>query len=186
MNSKNMESKLRQLLDKVYELEGLVHLSLKREEASEDFIRLISQKGKEVGRICKCLAAENPDVEEKIEEPVAENLILEEYSLDEEEDEYEEPEEYYEEPEEEELPQSEKPKKEIKDRGKLIFTINERYRFKKELFKDSDADFNTTMAFVASMDDYEEAEEYFVNEEGFNMSNPVVMEFLEVIKNYFS
>lgn len=72
-----------------------------------------------------------------------------------------------------------------KEKGKLIFSINEKFRFRKELFDNSDIDFNNTLALVASMETYEEAEDYFQNEEGFDPHKPVVIEFMNVIKRYF-
>lgn len=175
-----MENKLRELLDKTYELEGLIHLALKRVDSSDDFLRLISKKGKEVGDICHDLIKE-----EKEEQPEEENVLpqfsLEEYSLDEEQ-------ESIEEKSIEKVAAIEAGEKKTilpSQRGRLIFSINERFRFRKELFNNSDADFNNTLALVASMEDYEEAEDYFLNEEEFDRNNPVVKEFLWLIKNYF-
>lgn len=71
-------------------------------------------------------------------------------------------------------------------RGRLVFSINDRYRFKRELFKNSDAEFNTTMAFVASMDNYEEAEEYFIDELGMDPMNPTVADFMAAMAKYFN
>lgn len=191
-----MDNRLGELLDKVYELEGLVHLALHRDDAPQDFIRLISKKGKEVAIVCENLintekSQENSQESSKIEN---EPFSIEEYSLDESSEDSpkhaldEEPAEY--------VIEDDIVFKEIKDKredemtytpskGKLIFTINEKFRFRKELFDNSDADFNNTLALVASMENFEEAEEYFINEEGFDVNQPVVREFLEIIKRYF-
>lgn len=174
-----MDSNLRDLLDKIYELEGLVHLALKRDDSSEDFLRLISKKGREIGEICANVDAvsieETPQPSESVE-----SFSLEEYSLDEEPTNKEEE-------KEQSFPiyELKDPNQDEKPRGKLVFSINERFRFRKELFENSDADFNNTLALVASMEDYEEAEDYFLNEEGFDSKNPIVIEFLDVIKKYF-
>lgn len=190
-----METKLQTLLDKIYELEGLVHLALKRDVSSKDFLRLIIKKEKEVNQLCESLNPEDLQVNTESKERAKDLNVPESinfapifdfeekeseqdpfYSLDE----YEIEEEA--EPEEEEKPSA---RTENTQRGKLVFSINERFRFRKELFDNSDADFNNTLALVASMDNYEEAEDYFLNEEGFETSNPVVREFLDVIKRYF-
>ena len=70
-------------------------------------------------------------------------------------------------------------------RGRLVFSINDRYRFRRELFNGSDVDFNTTLSLVASMDDYEEAQDYFLDELQWDEKSPDVIDFLEILKNYF-
>ena len=177
-----MEQDLRSLLDKIYELEGLVHLALKRDVSSEDFIRLISKKGKEVGEMATSLNADSPIEEESHNESPA--FSFDEYTIE------ETPEPLF-----TKIYDTDKPAIEtdstslvnepVYPKGKLVFSINEKFRFRKELFDNSDADFNNTLALVASMESFEEAEDYFINEEGFDPSNPVVTEFMNVIKRYF-
>ena len=75
--------------------------------------------------------------------------------------------------------------KSVEPRGRLVFTINDRYRFKRDLFCNSDAEFNTTLALVASMDSYEEAEDYFLDELQWNPQRQEVTDFLDILKNYF-
>lgn len=70
-------------------------------------------------------------------------------------------------------------------RGRLVFSINDRYRFKRELFHGSDTDFNTTLSLVASMEGYDEAEDYFLNDLQWDEKSPDVIDFLEILKNYF-
>ena len=53
------------------------------------------------------------------------------------------------------------------------------------MFDESDIDFNNTLALVASMENYEEAEDYFINELGMNVNDLTVNEFLDVIRKYF-
>lgn len=191
-----MELSLSELLDKIYELEGLVHLALKREDASSAFIRLISQKGKEIGDICanlgisqnigsqspeQSLFSDGPDSQNNKESEVP----FDDYFID---DELTAKEALS-------LPQlesfdsisnsNEKIESKPLQKGKLVFSINERFRFKKELFNNSDIDFNNTLALVASMESYEEAEDYFINDEGFNKEDAIVMEFLNVVNRYF-
>lgn len=186
-----MEEKLRNLLDKTYELEGLLHLALKRDVSSEDFLRLISKKGKEVFEMCNSL-----DIVEETAylENFSENRAfdLDEYTIDDESEnatDKTDPIEILTDIIEPEIkPNSDNFNTELTEEnknGKLVFSINERFRYKKELFDNSDADFNTTLALVASMDDYDEAEDYFLNEIGFESTNPIVVEFLKVIKRYF-
>lgn len=193
-----MESGLRELLDKIYELEGLVHLALKRDVSSDDFLRLIARKGMEISELCK-VKREEANEEKSIQlnqteyqiteeehqhlSPSLEPFILEEYSIDEEISESDDNSLEVVEPADNQ--ESEKNNNPEEQRGKLVFSINDRFRFRKELFDNSDIDFNNTLALVASMENYEEAEDYFINEEGFDKNNPVVIEFFDVLKRYF-
>lgn len=182
-----MENKLRELLDKIYELEGLVHLSIKRTELHDDFVRLISIKGEEIYNLCKGLnnGLTEPDEVELMQDiheirPYA----LEEYQLETDNETIEE-ENLYTESDEENQESSNIVSEENESRGKLVFSINDKFRFRKELFGDSDVDFNNTLVLVASMENYDEAEDYFVNEQGWNTSKESVKEFLDIIKRYF-
>ena len=314
----------RELLDKIYELEGLVHLAMRREDSREDFCRLISRKGSEVSEICAKLgyAVSNPlfkfgksevkenqggaaeyvileekeesvdnlipedrneepvtdeipgdeeelimnNVPDQTEEQIIDNIPVEEEELmienvpeeemhrlnptaiPEAEESQEEPFTLFENPEEaedldfnpEEIFPDQNSYEEIEDdasdsiynldleeynlddssyeysmessynsfeeysedtskelelveensssestRGKLVFSINERYRFKRELFGNSDLSFNNSLALVASMETYEESEDYFINDIGMNPSDATVIEFLDIIRRYF-
>lgn len=188
-----MEQRLKNLLDKIYELEGLVELALKREDSRQEFYRLISKKGTEIGEICGTL---------QINESAKSNdtdYSLEEYYIDEESDKEGEPDKLDKREDdselnsisgmmEDELDSSKETisrKDSVNEKGKLVFSINEKFRFRKELFDNSDIDFNNTLALVASMETFEEAEDYFLNEEEFDPKNPIVIEFMNVIKRYF-
>lgn len=186
-----METKLRDLLDLIYELEGLLHLSLKRDEFQEDFLRLIVKKGEEVSKICENLVG--PQMKEEgfpfdlneyfiADEPDKDNFegnitlnehLTEEIPMKEEKDKVKE------EKDQENLTKS-------SDRGKLVFSINDKFRFRKELFENSDIDFNNSLALVASMDDFDEAEYYFINDIGLNPADPTVKDFFDIVKRYFS
>lgn len=210
MNKEN----LNRLLDSIYELEGLVHLALAREDIPESLPLLIARKGEELSRHAKkavCATSGNdagykpasetetesqsttaqetaPDFECKPEtesspvlEPVPEF----------------DPEPVFEpvkEPDPEVVFKSQMPDSEdvssftndiCEPRGRLVFSINDRYRFKRELFNNSDADFNNTLAFVASMEGYDEAEDYFIGELQWDSKRQEVIDFLEILKKYF-
>ena len=175
-----MENNLKVLLDKIYELEGLVHLAITRDDHTDDLLRLISLKGKDVGAICDHLESFVSSEFDPSKESI-DILTLEEYEIND----REEQENSDESEDSDDTGDDSRKKIKSRQRGKLVFTINERYRFKRDLFDNSDADFNNTLAVLASMENYDEAEEYFISEEGFNMGNPVVREFMEVIQKYF-
>lgn len=69
--------------------------------------------------------------------------------------------------------------------AKPAFCINDRFRFRRELFGGSDESFNAAMNKMAMMDNYDEAEEYFIGELGWDPEKEEVVDFLEIIRNYF-
>lgn len=178
------KDKLEKLLDSIYELEGLVHLALAREDVPDVLPELIARKGKELASLTIAVAGEktmkdNRDyIEEHIEE--TEEIITEPDTTTESEDLCEMSEVIS-----EDKPLIDEPRKTTEPGGRLVFSINDRYRFRRELFENSDADFNTTLALVASMESYEEAEDYFTNEREWDPAVPAVADFLEVIRKYF-
>lgn len=66
------------------------------------------------------------------------------------------------------------------------FSLNDRYRFRRELFSNSELDWNDALNMVASMSSYEEAEDYFYNDLGWDKDSEEVADFMNVIKNHFS
>lgn len=253
------KEELNGLLDNIYELEGLVHLALAREDCPESLPELIVRKANSLTELVNEIGAqrhidhedlqvnredmkeESEVVENQVMEEIAEDIVqhesdatmendstvendatvnnkdiindfrytqhsednvqneigdiqtmvngstpLENTPIEEISPVVDEIEESafaaYALPSEEPAPQ---PQKIVEPRGKLVFTINDRYRFKRDLFCNSDADFNTTLALVASMDSYDEAEDYFLGELQWNPQREEVMDFLEILKNYF-
>ena len=69
--------------------------------------------------------------------------------------------------------------------SKPAFTLNDRFRFRRELFNNSDAEFSEAMGRIALMDSYDEAEEHFIDELGWDAENPEVADFMEIIRIYF-
>ncbi len=192
------------LLDCIYELEGLVHLALSRDDSPEALPELIARKGEELSQRACGIARDTTTVvevaapavvKEKVEIPApveAQEIVEIPAPV--------EAQEIVEIPAPVEIeeniavsapvvaekvvvpkPVSVSPE----PRGKLVFSINDRYRFKRELFNNSDADFNNTLAFVASMENYDEAEDYFLGELQWDPSSREVIDFLEILKKYF-
>lgn len=166
MNKENLNA----LLDSIYELEGLVHLALTRDDSPARLPELIVRKGKELS----CLASKIAGSDDKEADVNDDGILLieEETHLNEEETEVNGMD-----IDEENLS--------AEPRGRLVFSINDRYRFKRELFANSDADFNNTLALVASMEGYDEAEDYFLGELQWDQKKTDVVDFLQIIKKYF-
>lgn len=63
------------------------------------------------------------------------------------------------------------------------FTLNDRFRFRRELFAGNDDDFNETLQLIADMESYTEAEDYLLNDMMWDRENPAVADFLEILAN---
>ncbi len=213
---------LNHLLDNIYELEGLVHLALNRDDNPEALPQLITRKGKELAAAAALIGGDDctdTDVADNIGIPEADQPAVhgtpetdteiyrttvetfQEPEIQDADEVQEVPEEIVETPEEpvriaqeskepeaEEIPapvRSGKTAEPVEPKGRLVFSINDRYRFKRELFDGSDADFNNTLALVASMESYDEAEDYFLGELQWDQKSREVTDFLEILKKYF-
>lgn len=65
------------------------------------------------------------------------------------------------------------------------FTLNDKYRFRRELFGNSDAALNDTLEMVSAMKSVDEAEEYLYGDLGWNRTNEDVVDFMAVIRSHF-
>lgn len=180
-----METKdLNQLLDSVYELEGLLHLALSRDELPASLPRLIRNKALAVA----ALAADIPDdrpAPAKYEEAAPA--------------EYEEPSEaiveQVPEPSEAVVEHAPEPSEAIVEHAPEpleaarvhapSFSLNDRFLFIRELFGNDSALFDKAMRTLPGFDSYEEAEVYFYDELGLESDNRQVIRFMAVISNYF-
>lgn len=63
------------------------------------------------------------------------------------------------------------------------FTLNDRFRFRRELFGGNDADFTETLTLLADMDSYDEAAGYLCDDMMWDPENPEVSAFLEILSN---
>lgn len=198
---------LNRLLDGAYELEGLLHLALQREEMPERFEDMIMRKAREVNALASKLGnnrgaepqefayGDGPGVYGAPEPPEPE-VIHQSEAIPEPE--------AISEPEVNPVPgvirgaaadtapiagdEPETPRegKAVEPKGRLVFSVNDRYRFRRALFGNSDTAFNDAMALVAQMESPEEAEDYFINELQWDEADQEVIDFMEVLRKYFS
>lgn len=61
------------------------------------------------------------------------------------------------------------------------FTLNDRFRYRRELFGGDDADFNDTLRLLAEMDSYAEACDYLYNDMMWDKSDPNVADFMAIV-----
>ena len=71
-------------------------------------------------------------------------------------------------------------------RRQWAFTLNDRYRFRRELFGNSDAEMIDTLEMLGAMTSAEEAEEYLFVDLGWNPANDDVADFLAVVRRRFN
>lgn len=220
---------LNKLLDSIYELEGLVHLALNRDDNPEHLPELIKRKGAELAQYAAGLKKSDiinkdddlPEVNLKAEKDyplysvdmaTTDGLLIDSEDVDDmavpplktseetsvaatpliEEDMVSVIETVFNDLQnpdiidiEEKAGDNGSSDNSKEPRGKLVFSINDRYLFKRELFGNSDVDFNNTLSLVASMEDYDEAEDYFLGELQWDQKKSEVNDFLEIIKRYF-
>lgn len=67
-----------------------------------------------------------------------------------------------------------------------MFTINDRYRFRRELFCNNEVDFVDNLNLVQAMSCYEDVEDYFYNDLQWDSENEDVVEFMSIIFKYFN
>ncbi len=65
------------------------------------------------------------------------------------------------------------------------FSLNDRYRYRRELFGNSDSVMNETLNLIEAMHSFDEAEDYFYNDLQWEHDSPEVADFMVIIKNHF-
>lgn len=68
---------------------------------------------------------------------------------------------------------------------KKAFTLNDKFRFRRELFHDSQEEFDETLDVISGMSSFAEAEEYFYNDLCWDPVNPEVKAFMETVSKHF-
>lgn len=68
---------------------------------------------------------------------------------------------------------------------KSAFSLNDTFRFRRELFGNSAADMTDALHLVEAMHSFDEAEDYFYGDLGWDRESDDVKEFMEIIKNHF-
>lgn len=66
-----------------------------------------------------------------------------------------------------------------------MFTLNDNYKFRRQLFSNSQESYADTLLKVEKMNSTFEAEDYFYNKLKWDKENPDVKDFMSVISAYF-
>ena len=68
---------------------------------------------------------------------------------------------------------------------RTALSLNDRFRFRRELFGNSDIRMNETLSLIDAMQSYEEAEDYILNDLNWDVENPDVAEFMKIVQKHF-
>ena len=71
-----------------------------------------------------------------------------------------------------------------KDMRKAL-SLNDRFRFKRELFAGSEVELNQALDLVNAMQSFDEAQEYFIQDLGWDQDNEDVAEFMGLVRRHF-
>ena len=190
--------RLSDMLDLTYELEGLLHIGVTRSEVPQRLNQLIVAKLNAIVAL-----ADNPATPEELanddnahslsedSEPSVPETVGEDDSDDvQEEDDVVQEEDL----EREAAPDpvshsagdhSENDSREVRSERGRLFSINDRFFYARELFGGELNNFDAAINEVITFDSYEEAEEYFISEWGFDPESPTAIKFLGVISHLF-
>ena len=155
------------ILDRVYELEGLLLLALSKDDNLDSIEKLISNKVREISDLTASEGLENSGEETAgmSEEPDCLAGLV------------------YEEPTSEIIPDTSLSVP-LSDTAPL-FSLNDKFIYIRELFGGDEKLFDKAMDNVAAFDSYDEAEGYFLSEYDWDPDNSVASGFLKSIGGYF-
>lgn len=69
---------------------------------------------------------------------------------------------------------------------KSVFTLNDKFRFRRSLFSQNDAEFAEALDRLADIETFDGAKEYLVNTYGWDLKTPEVEDFLSIIKPHYA
>lgn len=131
------------ILDKVYELEGLLKLRQDRTDLPSDFDQIIVAKARAILEAAQHLS-----------------------------------------PQSSQSPQNTPPTQ--SSQRNLRFPINERIRFARELFNGNQQEFDSTLRFIEPLNDWEDVEDYFYGELGWDPVKNEVGEFMSLLRHLYT
>ena len=116
---------------------------------------------------------EEPEPEEEQEEPEDEEIAMPQYDTTDTDN-------------EEPIRLDEKLARENSRNLRKAFSLNDMFRFRRELFGNSATEMTDTLNLVEAMSSLSEANDYFYNDLKWDASNPEVQDFMDIIAKHFS
>lgn len=68
---------------------------------------------------------------------------------------------------------------------RTLFTLNDKFRFKRELFGNNNIEFTESLNLVQTMKSFDEAQDYFYNDLQWDSESEDVVEFMNIIARFF-
>ncbi len=202
-----MDAPIVKLLTQVYELEGLLLVIDKHGADTPSLVYdRVKDAGAKLAEMTQQLAQRQQEPQPVMPEPVPadEHLPAQDYDAEDtwQHDNGEEPlRNYvfnYQEPSRNDQPAEataisspdsvrvdEKLQRTISKNFRHAFSINDRFRFRRELFSNSDAEMNDALDMVESMHSLDEAEDYFYGDLGWDKDVEEVADFMEIVRRHF-
>lgn len=188
------KEKLQELLDTTYELEGLLHLMLSRDDINSTLEGLVVKKLERLSEMAGLQSPGNSD------EDMPEGFYEEEIPV---KTEFTDISDTSDGTGQEETSEVSGTVKEPEIAGETAltgnfvetspemsrkvapaFSLNDKFLFTRELFNGSREDFNESIDRLAEMETYEEAEGYFLYTLGWNPKDETVMDFMGIVAKY--
>lgn len=172
-------SNYEQMLALCYELEGLLALSLERKETTPDMVvGMITEKAKRLSAMASMSPVESvfADSDAEKEAAAVQYEQAEDACMTCQPEPVAKP---------APMPVAEPKRTEVKEQA-FAFTLNDKFRFRRELFGGSDADFADALQVAEAMTSREEVEDYFFNDLCWNPANEDVVAFMDIITARFA
>lgn len=200
-----MKEKYKLLLNKTYELEGLLLLALGRDTLPQNLESLIEQKRRDILSLKLSDKPRRSNIQEMSSKTIQEQSApkpienhITEYRIEEKETEPEEvkpvkkevekiTEPYYNLEDDEAETRPAPPKKKVFVHGKRrpVFSLNDRFLFIRELFEGDASAFNCALDGILTTDSYQDAEDYLINEFKLDPEGETDSRFFEIIRSSF-
>lgn len=207
MKNEDKKNLLSGLLSRIYELEGLVDITLDGKHDLERTYPAIEAKEGEIGEILKDIKRRLDAPQPPKPTPVPEVEDIADSTIFEEEADADEPQVISVDPSpaaasreeakadaalaqasafERKAEAEAKPKDDGLTQMKRLFVVGDLFRFRRELFADSQADFDASLRIVARFTKFSEAADYFFNDLQWAADDPTVSEFMDIIARRYN